>query len=104
MGGLHSPRFGRYSVAPRFIRGRQGRAARRVGPAELGRAPLGRRSGIEPVTSLLLPASGRRIERYTLRNEALSGGGRTAPSFNRVAYAAAHVVVDPLAETDPYLQ
>jgi hypothetical protein len=55
------------------------------------------------MTSLLLPASGGRIERYTLRNIALSGGGGVPPSFNRVAYAAAHVVVDPLAETDPYL-
>ncbi len=55
-------------------------------------------------TSLLLPASGRRVERYTLRNTALSGSGGASPTFNRVAYAAAHVVVDPLAETDPYLQ
>jgi hypothetical protein len=29
---------------------------------------------------------------------------RCYPSFNRVAYAAAHVVVDPLAETDPPLE
>ena len=57
-----------------------------------------------PTTSLLLPASGRRVERYTLRNIALSGSGGAPPTFNRVAYAAAHVVVDPLAETDPYLQ
>ena len=58
------------------------------------------------MTSLLLPASGRRIERYTLENTALpaTGRGGTVPSFNRVAYAAAHVVVDPLAATDPYLQ
>jgi hypothetical protein len=58
------------------------------------------------VTSLLLPAAGRQIERYTLKNEALSGpsGAGAAPSFNRVAYAAAHVVVDPLAPTDPYLE
>ena len=32
-----------------------------------------------------------------------SGSRGTAPSFNRVAYAAAHVVVDPLAATDPHL-
>jgi hypothetical protein len=56
------------------------------------------------VTSLLLPASGRRIERYTLRNTALPGIGGAASSFNRVAYAAAHVVVDPLAETHPQLE
>ena len=59
------------------------------------------------MTSLLLPTSGRRIERYTLKNTALtptSGSGGAPPSFNRVAYAAAHVVVDPLAETDPHLR
>ena len=62
------------------------------------------------MTSVLLPASGRRVERYTIRNTALSvktglsATGGVAPSFNRVAYAAAHVVVDPLAETDPQLR
>jgi uncharacterized protein DUF993 len=59
------------------------------------------------VTSLLLPGSDRHIERYALKNTALPppGGSRaTAPSFNRVAYAAAHVVVDPLAATDPHLE
>ena len=70
------------------------------------------------MTSLLLPTSSRRIERYTLKNLALpplgipsraarspaSGNGSAVPSFNRVAYAAAHVVVDPLAETDPHLR
>jgi Protein of unknown function (DUF993) len=59
------------------------------------------------VTSLLLPASDRRIERYALRNTALPPLGSTratAPSFNRVAYAAAHVVVDPLAASDPHLE
>jgi hypothetical protein len=57
------------------------------------------------MTSLLLPVSGGRVERYTLKNAALpTAGGRTSfPAFNRVAYAAAHVVVDPLAESDPHL-
>src|ERR1700734_620157 len=54
------------------------------------------------MTSLLLPTPSRRIERYTLKNTALAPPG--APSFNRVAYAAAHVVVDPLAATDPHLR
>src|SRR5579872_3937789 len=89
VGGFHSPRACRYAVAPRPVRGRQGRAARRVGIAELGRAPLGRRTGVEPVwklsadgprmTSVLLPASGRRIERYALRHPALTAGGGAAP-------------------------
>jgi len=57
------------------------------------------------MTSLVLPVAGGRLERYTLKNAALAaaGGGSTAPAFNRIAYAAAHVVVDPLAESDPHL-
>src|SRR5258708_25766744 len=57
------------------------------------------------MTSLFLPASGGRVERYALKNAALpTAGSRIAsPAFNRVVYAAAHVVVDPLAESDPHL-
>jgi hypothetical protein len=56
--------------------------------------------------SLLLPVLGGGIERYSLRNEPLSAPiSRTLPpKFNRVAYAAAHVVVDPLGENDPHLE
>jgi len=48
---------------------------------------------------IILPAAGGRLERYTLR------GNPVAPSptpFNRIAYAAAHVVADPLAMTNPW--
>jgi hypothetical protein len=57
------------------------------------------------MTSLLLPVPGGRVERYSLKNEALPTPGRRTvpPAFNRVAYAAAHVVVDPLGEGDPQL-
>jgi Protein of unknown function (DUF993) len=57
------------------------------------------------MTRLLLPVAGGRVERYTLKNAALpsAAGGTAAPVFNRIAYAAAHVVVDPLAESDPHL-
>jgi hypothetical protein len=56
------------------------------------------------MTSLLLPVSGGRVERYALENAALpTAGGKPSPAFNRVAYAAAHVVVDPLADSDPHL-
>jgi hypothetical protein len=57
------------------------------------------------MTSLLLPVPGGRVERYTLKNAVLPtvGGGTLSPVFSRVAYAAAHVVVDPLAESDPHL-
>jgi Protein of unknown function (DUF993) len=57
------------------------------------------------MTSLLLPVPGGRVERYTIRNAALPtvSGGTLSPVSNRVAYAAAHVVVDPLAESDPHV-
>jgi len=53
--------------------------------------------------SLKLPSPSGKIEAYTLRG--------TAPvkpaagvKFNRIAYSAAHVVADPLAAIDPWLQ
>jgi hypothetical protein len=55
--------------------------------------------------TLPLPVPGGRIEPYTIRNAPLpipAGNGRP-PAFNRIAYSAAHVVVDPLAESDPFL-
>jgi hypothetical protein len=57
------------------------------------------------MTSVLLPVSGGRFERYALKNAALPPAGNriASPAFNRVVYAAAHVVVDPLAESDPHL-
>ena len=57
------------------------------------------------MTSVLLPVPGGRVERYTVKNTALpaAGGDTATPVFNRIAYAAAHVVVDPLAESDPHL-
>jgi len=49
-----------------------------------------------------LPTNDRRMAAYTL-----GAPGRFTPpanpSFNRVAYAAAHVVADPLADVDPWL-
>ncbi len=48
------------------------------------------------MTSIVLPGG----ERYELRGGALSDTG-VAPSTSRIAYAAAHVVADPLAENAP---
>jgi hypothetical protein len=52
-----------------------------------------------------LPTSDGRIETYVMRNAplALPKANGHAPSFNRVAYAAAHVVADPLADNNPWL-
>ena len=53
--------------------------------------------------TLKLPTAARHLETYTLRG--------TAPvkpaagvKFDRIAYSAAHVVADPLAAIDPWLQ
>lgn len=48
---------------------------------------------------------GQRVEPYTLTQTPLTLPATTAsrPPFNRVAYAAAHVVVNPLADNNPWL-
>ncbi|MBD9450028.1 dihydrodipicolinate synthase family protein [Rhizobium sp. RHZ02] len=55
--------------------------------------------------SLRLPVSGGTLEDYAIANAPLAAPERPAGghAFNRVAYAAAHVVVDPLADNDPWL-
>jgi hypothetical protein len=53
--------------------------------------------------TLLLPSAGA-LQSYTLRGTApLASGTRRVP-FNRIAYSAAHVVADPRAAIDPWLQ
>ncbi|MFI0370028.1 dihydrodipicolinate synthase family protein [Actinomadura sp. 1N219] len=54
------------------------------------------------MTSLLLP-SGARLEKYTLRGAPRPLPGRRDAPRTRRAYAAAHVVADPLATADPVL-
>jgi hypothetical protein len=53
--------------------------------------------------TITLPAAGGVLETYGLRGTAPA---RPAPGakFNRIAYSAAHVVADPLAAIDPWLQ
>ena len=55
--------------------------------------------------TLTLPTADGRLAQYAVRNTPLPiapVGAR--PSFNRIAYAAAHVVVDPLADTAPWIE
>ena len=53
---------------------------------------------------LILPVAGGRLESYTVRHAALpTDRDGKRPAFDRIAYAAAHVVVNPLAESDPFL-
>jgi len=51
--------------------------------------------------TLRLPLVDGTLALYAVRNAPLVAGG--ASPFNRIAYAAAHVVVDPLAASDPWL-
>src|SRR3569623_215854 len=56
------------------------------------------------MTTLTLPRADGSLERYSIRNTPLpvaTGGAR--PQSNRIAYAAAHVVIDPLADPDPWI-
>ncbi|WP_267549119.1 dihydrodipicolinate synthase family protein [Rhizobium rhizogenes] len=55
--------------------------------------------------SLRLPTVGGTLADFTISNAPLSAPERPAGGhrFNRVAYAAAHIVVDPLADNDPWL-
>jgi hypothetical protein len=51
-----------------------------------------------------LPVSSGQIEDYTVANRPLPALDKSAPrTFNRVAYSAAHVVANPLADDDPWL-
>ncbi len=52
--------------------------------------------------SILLPTASGGLETYTLRGAAAARQDVPA-AFNRVAYSAAHVVSDPLAAVDPWL-
>ncbi len=53
--------------------------------------------------SLLLPQADGRLVRHTLQGQAPERAHTRTP-FNRIAYSAAHVVADPLAAVDPWLQ
>ena len=54
--------------------------------------------------TLQLPQAGRGLQTYTLRNTPPIAPAAPGARFNRVAYSAAHVVADPLAAIDPWLQ
>ncbi|MFN4209504.1 MAG: dihydrodipicolinate synthase family protein [Devosia sp.] len=55
------------------------------------------------MTSINLPNANRSITSYTLSGEPIPFVKFKASDFNRIAYAAAHVVADPLAGNDPWL-
>ncbi|WP_372658211.1 DUF993 family protein, partial [Hydrogenophaga sp.] len=53
--------------------------------------------------SLKLPNTSGQVEAYTLRGTAMAKPAASV-KFNRIAYSAAHVVANPLAAIDPWLQ
>ncbi|MBK5568749.1 dihydrodipicolinate synthase family protein [Ensifer sp. SSB1] len=53
------------------------------------------------MTSLTLPHQDGSLEQYRLTGTPIERPG-TPPTFNRIAYAAAHVVSDPLRDLDPW--
>jgi hypothetical protein len=55
------------------------------------------------MTSISLPNADRTISPYALTGTPIPFVQHKASDFNRIAYAAAHVVADPLANNDPWL-
>ncbi len=55
------------------------------------------------MVDLLLPTPARTLETYRLTGTPIPFEKHAASDFPRIAYAAAHVVADPLASNDPWL-
>ncbi|MCV5180504.1 DUF993 family protein, partial [Escherichia coli] len=53
--------------------------------------------------SINLPSAGG-LRRYALRDRVPFQAPSAGAQFDRIAYSAAHVVADPLAAIDPWLQ
>ena len=55
------------------------------------------------MAKLSLPTKDRRLEPYVTGEPIVLPKKGAAPKLNRIAYAATHVVADPLADVDPWL-
>src|SRR3982750_693850 len=55
------------------------------------------------MATISLPMKDRSFAPYTTGEPIVLPKKGATPRFNRVAYAAAHVVADPLADNDPWL-
>jgi hypothetical protein len=55
------------------------------------------------VATIALPSRERKLECYTTGEPIVFPSAAETARFNRIAYAAAHVVADPLADADPWL-
>ena len=54
------------------------------------------------MATIALPTKDRKLERYATGEPIIFPSKAETQRFNRVAYAAAHVVADPLADIDPW--
>ncbi len=55
-------------------------------------------------STLVLPDAHGALAAYSLKGTVPAHANGARPVFNRIAYSAAHVVADPLAAVDPWLQ
>jgi hypothetical protein len=55
------------------------------------------------VTTIALPTKDRELENYSTGEPIVFPSRAETKAFNRIAYAAAHIVADPLADNDPWL-
>jgi len=55
------------------------------------------------MATISLPTKDRRLSPYVTGEPIVLPKKGAAPKFNRIAYAATHVVADPLADVDPWL-
>jgi hypothetical protein len=55
------------------------------------------------MATISLPTKNRKLEPYTTGEPIVFPSRKETQSFNRVAFAAAHVVADPLADNNPWL-
>jgi len=55
------------------------------------------------MATIALPTKSRKLELYTTGEPIVFPSKAETARFNRIAYAAAHVVADPLADIDPWL-
>jgi len=56
------------------------------------------------VATISLPTKDRRLAPYTTAEPIVLPAPGAVPALNRIAYAATHVVADPLADVDPWLE
>jgi Protein of unknown function (DUF993) len=55
------------------------------------------------VATIALPTKDRKLENYSTGEPIVFSSKAEARPFNRIAYAAAHIVADPFADNDPWL-